>query len=253
MAGVTVRHVLVRFYGDLADLAWDADRSGEAMVPVERPRSVKDAVESCGIPHTEVDLLLVDGRSVGFDHLVGPGDRVAVYPPFATLDVRATSRVRPPPLPPSRFVLDVHLGRLAGLLRLLGLDTLYRNDLDDDDLVALALAGDRWLLTRDRGVLMRRAVTHGYLVRAHDPREQAVEVGRRFALADGLEPFGRCAHCNGLLEPVAKADVLHRLEPGTRRDHDDFRRCTSCDQLYWRGSHARGLARIVESVRSAGR
>lgn len=238
----------LRFYGDLAELAWDTDRDGHTSVPVDRPRSVKDAVESAGVPHTEVDLLLVDGDSVGFDRLVGPGARVAVYPPFVDLDIDAVSRVRPPPLPEPRFVLDVHLGRLAELLRLLGFDTDYANDRDDAELARRAAAAPAWLLTRDRGLLMRRRVTHGYLVRAHEPRVQLLEVSRRFGLASQAAPFTRCASCNGALEPVDKADVADELEPGTRRDHDVFARCDGCGQIYWRGSHTPALQRLVALV-----
>jgi uncharacterized protein len=243
----------IRFYGDLADLAWHTDRGGEAEVIAAAPRSVKDAVESCGIPHTEVDLLLVNGRSVGFDHLVHAGDRVAVYPPFHALDVDALSQVRPPPLPEPRFVLDVHLGRLAELLRHLGIDSLYGNDLDDDDLAALSIAGDRWLLTRDRGLLMRRTITHGYLVRHDDPRSQVIEVVRRFTLTQALAPFTRCARCNSPLRRVAKADVVDRLPPATRRDHYDFAECSGCAQIYWRGSHVDPLEELVAEVRAATR
>lgn len=241
----------IRFYGDLADLAWNTDRAGEAEVLVARPRSVKDAVEACGIPHTEVDLLLVNGASVDFDALVGPGDRVAVYPAFCTFDVDAVSRVRPAPLPP-RFVLDVHLGRLAELLRLVGFDSWYGNDVADDELAMRARDDRRWLLTRDRGLLMRRTVTHGYLVRATEPRAQVLEVARRFRLSPELAPFTRCARCNGRLEAAPKNEVAHRLEPATRTAHDDFARCADCGQVYWRGTHAAALERLVAEVRSAG-
>jgi uncharacterized protein len=243
----------IRFYGDLATLAWNTERSGEATVIAAAPRSVKDAIESCGIPHTEVDLLLVNGRSVGFDHLVRGGDRVAAYPPFTDLDIEVVTRVRPDPLPAVRFVLDVHLGRLAELLRHLGVDTLYRNDLDDDDLTALAVSGPRWLLTRDRGLLMRRAITHGYLVRNEEPRAQVVEVVRRFALTDQLAPFTRCARCNGGLRRVDKADVTDRLPPAVRRDHEVFVQCAGCDQAYWSGSHTQHLIALVDEVRAAAR
>lgn len=240
--------VTVRLYGDLADLAWDVDRAGEALVPAPSPRSVKDAIESLGVPHTEVDLVLVNGDSVGFEHRVVDGDRVSVYPYFADLDV--PSAVRPPPLDEPRFVLDVHLGRLAERLRLLGFDTLYSSDLDDGDLAALSVAGPRWLLTRDRGLLMRRIVRHGYLVRSTDPVAQVHEVVRRFRLADAIAELTRCARCNGLLRPVDKADIVDRLEPGTAREHTVFTQCERCGQLYWPGTHHGALQAFVDEVRS---
>lgn len=245
MRGAPVR---ITFHGDLGDLARGTGGSVTATVAVDEPRSVKDAVESCGIPHTEVDLLLVDGSSVGFDHLLRGGEEVAVHPPSHHPSPRAASRVRPPPLPP-RFVLDVHLGRLAELLRLLGFDARYRNDRDDDELAAVSIHEGRWLLTRDRGLLMRRAITHGYLVRANDPREQLTEVARRFDLAAAVRPYTRCARCNGALKAVAKAEVIDRLPPRTRVEHDTFVRCESCGRVYWRGSHAPALDEIVAAVR----
>ena len=239
-------HATIRFYGDLQVLASDADRGGEVRVPLGHPRSVKDAIESCGVPHTEVDLVLVNGDSVGFAHPIRAGDRVSAYPPFANLEV--PSAVRPSPRETTAFLLDVHLGRLAGRLRLLGFDAAYRNDADDDALAAQAAAEQRWLLTRDRGLLMRAAVTHGYLLRSTDPREQVLEVVRRFDLYAAVQPLTRCATCNGLLTAVAKADVDHLLQPGTRRDHDTFVQCTACGQLYWEGSHSGELAAFIASV-----
>src|SRR5680860_1205030 len=218
-----MRRATIRFYGDLAELA-AADRAGEVDVPVGLPRSVKDAIESCGVPHTEVDLVLVDGRAVDFTARLGGGERVAAYPWFAALDV--PSPVRPAPLAVPRFVAD------------------------DADLAAAAVTGPRWLLTRDRGLLMRAAVTHGYLVRTHDPEEQAAEVVRRFSLGRALHPGTRCARCNGPLDPVAKADIIHLLEPGTRRDHDVFLRCRSCGRLYWEGSHTPALRDFVARMRA---
>ena len=242
-------HVTLRLYGDLGTLAADADADGLAHVPVGHRRSVKDAIEATGVPHTEVDLVVVGGRVVDFDAQVGPGDRVAVYPPLATLEV--ASPVRPDPLPEPRFVLDVHLGRLAGQLRLLGLDVDYDNDRDDADLARRAAQGPRWLLTRDRGLLMRAVVTHGYLVRSSHPEVQLLEVARRFQLGDHLRPFARCSHCNGVLEEASKDEVAHRLEPGTRRDHHAFRQCPGCGQVYWAGSHLPSIEALVDAVRTA--
>jgi uncharacterized protein len=243
-----VQRVTIRFYGDLADMA-GADRAGEVEVPVGAPRSVKDAIESCGVPHTEVDLVLVDAVSVAFTARLRGGERVSVYPPFHSLDI--PTLVRPAPLPKGRFVADVHLGRLAELLRILGFDTRYRNDADDGELAACAAAEQRWLLTRDRGLLMRASVTHGYLVRHDEPRAQAGEVVHRFDLRSAVTPGVRCARCNGLLHPARKDDVVHLLEPGTRREHDTFAQCDECAQVYWEGSHTGGLRAFVDEMTRA--
>ncbi len=247
--GDMTEQATIVFHGNLAELASGTDASGLVRVGVAAPRSVKDAIESCGVPHTEADVVLVDARSVTFGHRLAAGDRVDVHPPGAWLGV--TSLVRPAPLPEPRFVLDVHLGRLAERLRLLGLDSEYRSAAADEDLAAASAEGARWLLSRDRGLLMRRAVTHGYLVRSCDPRTQTVEVVRRFELADRLAPFTRCARCNGVLEVVAKAGIAHRLPPATRREHDAFVGCQRCGQLYWKGSHVASLRAFVADVRAA--
>lgn len=244
-----VGRATIRFYGDLDGLADGADRAGEVAVPVELPRSVKDAVESCGVPHTEVDLVLVEGDPVGWDHRLGAGQRVSVYPPFTRLDV--PSPVRPDPLPVARFVCDAHLGRLAERLRLLGVDCDYPLGMDDAGLAARSVSAQAWLLTRDRGLLMRRLLTHGYLVRADDPLLQTIEVVRRFRLVDELAPLTRCARCNGLLAPIGADEVADDVPPGTRAVHDEFRRCGSCGQVYWEGSHLPSLHDFVEHVRAA--
>lgn len=240
-----------RFHGDLAELAGGGDRGGLVALRAPSHRTVKDAVEACGVPHTEVDLLLADGASVGFAHRVRPGVTLDVYPWAGVPAAAPPSLVRPEPLP-ARFVADVHLHRLAQLLRLVGVDVRADAGADDPELVDTAVTEGRWVLTRDRGLLMRRRVTHGYLVRAHEPRAQLREVVARFGLADELAPLTRCAHCNSGLVPVAKADVAHRLEPGTKAAFDEFAQCTGCGQVFWRGAHAEALDELVAVARSLG-
>lgn len=210
--------------------------------------SIKDMIEALGVPHTEVDLILVDGRSVDFDYLVQDGDRVSVYPVFESIDITPLVRVRPRPLREPRFVLDTHLGRLAAYLRMLGFDTLYWNDAPDEILVHVSSQQGRILLTRDRGLLKRAEVTHGYCVRDSNPREQLLEVLRRFDLFDAVSPFRRCIRCNGSLEPVSKEAISHRLPPKTRQYYDEFRICQGCDQVYWKGSHYQRMQQFIESV-----
>lgn len=208
--------------------------------------SVKDVIEALGVPHTEVDLVLVNGESVGFEHRVADGDRVAAFPVFETFDVSPLVKVRPAPLREPRFVLDVHLGTLTRWLRLVGFDAAWDRDADDETLARRSAEEHRILLTRDRGLLKRSTVTHGYWVRAVDPDEQLVEVVGRFQLAAGARPFSRCLACGGALTAADAAAVASSTEPGTRRRHTTFTRCERCGKVYWKGAHHDRLRRLVE-------
>ncbi|HTX38915.1 MAG TPA: Mut7-C RNAse domain-containing protein [Bryobacteraceae bacterium] len=230
-----------RFYAELNDHLPPGQQYRTIAREFFAPASVKDMIEGLGIPHTEVDLILVNGESSDFSRLVRNGDRVAVYPMFESLDIAPVLRLRPQPLRDPRFVLDVHLGRLAGYLRLLGFDTLYANRAGDAELVRLSSEQHRILLTRDRGVLKHSAVTHGYWLRETAVRRQAEEVVRRFDLARLLRPFTRCMVCNQPLREVPKADVGGRVPPGVLAWCHDFRECPGCRRVYWDGSHWRRM------------
>jgi uncharacterized protein with PIN domain/sulfur carrier protein ThiS len=243
--------VEVRAYAELNDFLPGDVRGSTLRRPVRPHQTVKDVVEAAGIPHTEVDLVVVNGEPVPFDHRPSAGDRLAVYPVFERLDIGPIGRLRPAPLREPRFVADVHLGKLARLLRLVGFDTRWLNDLHDDELAAVSAAERRILLTRDRGLLKRRQVTRGLFVRSDRPEEQAVDVLRRLDLADRLAPFTRCLRCGGALAPVPKAEVVDRLGPRPREHVADFRRCERCGHVYWQGAHRRQLAAQVDRLRAA--
>jgi len=247
----SLAHVDVRFFGDLDDLVAPGRRNRSSTVSVHAGTTVKDLVESLGVPHTEVDVMVVNGRSVGFDEQVHEGDRVDAHP--SSHDVEVTPLIRLRPLPPAapRFLLDVHLGRLARYLRLLGFDAEWYPGAADEELARRSALEGRVLLTRDRGVLKRRAVVDGHLVRQTAPRRQIDEVLSRFELTAPFEPFGRCLACNGRLEDVAKDDVVGLLPPRTRRDYQQFRRCVSCGRVYWQGSHYDRLLALVDDLRRA--
>ncbi len=241
----------LRFYAELRELLPRRFRDGRIDHRLIETQSVKDMIESYGVPHTEVEVILVDGRSVGWEHRPQAGERVSVFPVFEALDVRPLLRLRPEPLRQTRFVLDGHLGALARRLRLLGFDCRYQRDVADEELVRVSVGQRRILLTRDRLLLRRKAVTHGYLLRSDRPQEQVLEVIRRFQLSSSIEPFTRCPVCNARLVEVAKADIEHRLPAGTRRTYDDFRTCPGCGRDYWRGAHHGRLARLVARAREA--
>ncbi len=240
-----------RFYAELNDFLPPERRQRAFTCPLERRASVKDVIEALGVPHTEVDLILANGESVDFAYQVRDGDRISVYPVFESIDIGPIERVRPRPLRETRFVLDTHLGKLAAYLRLLGFDALYRSDYDDATLARVSQGERRILLTRDRGLLKRRAVSHGYFVRSDDPERQLAEVVRHFDLAGSIAPLTRCPRCNAPLELVAKAEILDRLLPKTRAHYDEFRRCPSCGQIYWRGSHYTRIERLIAGLNQA--
>ncbi|HSN70186.1 MAG TPA: Mut7-C RNAse domain-containing protein [Steroidobacteraceae bacterium] len=237
-----------RFYEELNDFLPPLRRKTAFDYEFDGTPSVKDSIEAVGVPHTEVDLILVDGESVDFRHLLRGGERVAVYPLFERLDIAGLTRLRPAPLRDPRFVLDVHLGRLARYLRLAGFDTCYANDYDDATVVSVSLAERRIILTRDVGILKHRAVTHGYWVRNSAPRAQLREVVAALDLATRVRPFERCMQCNGTLRDASREEVIDRVPPSIAREHDRFRLCESCGRIYWRGSHYDRLVRLLDEA-----
>jgi uncharacterized protein with PIN domain len=230
------------FFGELKELLLPERREGEFVCRFRGDQSVKHLIESLGVPHTEAGRILVGGQPVEFGYLVQDGDRVEVYP-------ASSPGAGPGNLPDEpRFVLDNHLGRLAASLRMLGFDAAYRNDYQDEELARIAAGQGRILLTRDRRLLMRRAVVHGYLVRSPDPETQLGELLERFALAGWIAPFRRCLRCNTPLETVRKEEILDRLEPLTKQYYHEFKRCPACNQIYWKGSHYERMMQRVEEV-----
>jgi uncharacterized protein with PIN domain/sulfur carrier protein ThiS len=238
--------VELRFYEELNDFLPPERRKVSFMHDLTRRTSVKDLIESFGVPHTEVEVILVNGNSVDFSYIVQPGDRISVYPVFEALDVSPLIRLREKPLRNPRFVIDANLGQLARYLRLLGFDVIYRNNFTDREVAQIAHREQRIVLTRDRRLLQHKIITHGYFVRADKPREQVREILARLDLYGALRPFTRCLRCNGELETVDKEAVLDQLEPKTRKYYHQFRRCKDCGQAYWRGSHFNRMEKLCD-------
>jgi uncharacterized protein with PIN domain len=237
-----------RFYEELNDFIAPAHRRREFSVACARAATTKHMIEALGVPHTEVELILVNGESVGFDRLLADGDRVAVYPTFEAFDIAPLLRLRAQPLRTTRFVADAHLGGLAHLLRLMGFDTLYDNAYADDEIERLAHGEQRIVLTRDRELLKRRTVTHGIYVRRLRSVEQLREVFERLDLRRSARPFTRCLHCNGVLAPVEKAAVLPQLPPRVAAQFEQFTTCRCCAQVYWQGSHWRRMRSLIDEL-----
>jgi uncharacterized protein len=234
-----------RFYEELNDFLPAGRRKVAFMHSFQGTPAVRDVIQSIGVPHTAIDLVLVDGRSVDFTHRLSGGERVAVYPIFERLDISPLLRLRPRPLRRTRFILDVHLGKLARDLRLLGLDSAYRPDWDDAAIVDRALAEQRIILTRDVGILKQGRVTHGHWVRSDQPAAQLQEIVEAFDLCCQLEPFSRCLACNGDIRPVERDDLQGQVAAEILERFERFWQCHDCRRVYWQGSHYRHLKQRV--------
>lgn len=208
--------------------------------------SVKDMIESLGVPHPEIERIVANHEPIGFDYIVEDGDQIEVFGPNGQQP--SPLLLRPPYPGRPRFVLDTHLGRLAAYLRMMGFDTLYGNATPDDELAAISHDEGRILLTRDVGLLKRNLVIYGYYVRALQPKARLVEITQRFDLAEQVAPFKRCMKCNGLLYPVDKAEVLDRLPHGTAQYYERFHQCSSCQRVFWKGAHFQRMQQLMDSV-----
>ena len=235
-----------RFYASLNDFLPSQRRQKLFPHWFKGNPSIKDTVEALGVPHPEVELIIKNGKAVDFSEKVKEGDYWSVYPHFSSLEI-SHQELRPP-LAINRFVLDVHLGKLATQMRLLGFDTLYENDYSDSQLADLSHQQQRIVLTRDIALLKRSVVTYGYWVRYQDPPLQLQEVLHRFALFPFISPFKRCLRCNGLMMSVNKVDIQEKLEPLTQKYYDEFYQCTGCHKIYWKGSHYSKLKQRIEKI-----
>jgi len=242
------KRISIRFYAQLNDFL-PPEKKMQAITPdFDVGGSIKDMIEAAGVPHTEVDFILINGEPVDFSYRLHDGDRVSVFPRFRSFDIGPLGHLRPEPTGEMHFVADGHLGRLAAYLRMLGFDTLYQRDYRDEELARLSSRENRTLLTRDRGLLKRNEVRRGYYLRATEPANQLDEVVREFDLAPAIMPFRRCMHCNALLRAADKESIRHRLLPETVKYFDEFYECPECKRVYWKGSHYRRMSRLIESV-----
>ena len=247
----TINRADFRFYEELNDFLSKSKRKTVFSVTFKGNPAIKDTIESIGVPHTEVDLILVNSSPVDFSYQLKNGDRVSVYPVFESLDISGATHLRAKPLRETKFILDVHLGKLAGYLRMLGYDTLYRNDYHDSRIVSIAVAEKRIILTRDIGMLKIKEVTHGYWVRSSRVKEQLVEFLRRFDLKNQIREFSRCIECNQILNPVSKNEIIDELPAKVARLQNEFYLCPSCKGLFWKGTHYQKMLSFIQSVRNS--
>ena len=239
--------VRLNFHGDLSFFLRPKRRPEIIERQLAEKTSIKDVIESCGVPHPEVDLILVNGQPVDFNHPLKTNVDVDVYPVGLLPTLFTHKRLQRSHF--AKFVADGHLGRLTRNLRLLGFDVAYLNAVEDRQLLETMQRENRALLTRDRRLLMHAVVQNGYYPRSQHATEQTIEVIRRFDLLRSIAPFTRCLRCNASLEKVGKAEIIEKLQPLTKIYYEDFWRCSGCGQIYWPGSHFSKLQKRVEELR----
>ena len=232
-----IRKAQFRFYEELNDHLPEAWQKKAFNYEFKGRPAIKNTIQAIGVPHGEVDLILVNGESVDFNYQMQGGEEISVYPQFESLDISPVIKLRPKPLRENRFVVDVNLGKLAQKLRLLGFDTLFQNNFEDDKIIEISLKEKRIILTRDKGILKQNAVTHGYFIRNDEPKKQLTEVIERLQLQNSFRPFSRCSNCNGELEEVSKSNLSSILPNDTLNYYNEFWKCAGCGKIYWEGSH----------------
>jgi uncharacterized protein len=245
-----MKKLYIRFYEELNDFLPDEKKKKRSEHKFTGSPSIKDLIESLGVPHVEVDLILVNGVSVDFKYRVKSEDDISVYPVFESLDISGLQHLRAQPLRDKKFILDVHLGALAKYLRMLGFDAKYENNYSDVEIVKISLEEKRTILTKDRGILKRNEVDHAYFVRNKFPGKQIEEVLNRFDLKNSVREFSRCMECNSVLEQKNKEDIVHLLPEKVKANQEEFYYCNSCRKAYWKGSHYIKMKDHIEKILS---
>jgi uncharacterized protein with PIN domain len=243
-----MNHAWFRFYEELNDFLPASRKKKLFMHEFRDNPAVKDIIESFGVPHVEIDLILVNEISVDFTYRINDGDHISVYPVFESLDISCLQHLREKPLRETKFILDVHLGRLSKYLRMLGFDTEYDRFYDDNTIIERSVAEKRIILTRDKILLRNRKVTHGYWVRSTDPLLQIKELIDHFDLKNSFKLFTRCLECNHFLDNISKESVSEKLPSRTRKYYDVFRICKGCGRIYWEGSHFVKMKGFADSL-----
>ncbi|MGD2035339.1 MAG: Mut7-C RNAse domain-containing protein [Bacteroidales bacterium] len=237
-----------RFYAELNDFLPLEKKQHCFEHTFKTPVTVRETIESFGIPLSEIDLILVNSMPVELEHRLKEGDSVSVYPMFESMDITAVTKTRKTPLRNPEFIVDAHLGKLAKYLRMLGFDTIYKPDIADDEIISIAKAEKRIILTRDKLLLRSKEVTHGYYVRAIEKHEQLKEVVHRFDLSGKFKSFTRCMTCNAQLIPKCREEVADKIEPDTGRIFNEFFYCPDCEKVFWKGSHFERMEKLILSL-----
>lgn len=243
------KKVNIRFYSYLKNLL-PKNKKDLFFFDIKPGQTVKDLIESLGIPHTEINLILVNSKIEDFSYQMNDNDRISVYPKFYHIDINSINKLDSDIPDEFKFIADVHLGKLAKDLRMLGFDCIWKNDFQDKEIIDFAINSNRIILTRDKGILKHAKIKYGYLIKSHQHYDQLLEIVERYDLIDKFSPFSRCMECNTPTNLIEKNKIIDRLEPKTKKYFDTFRICPNCDKIYWNGSHSERMNKIIEKIKN---
>jgi len=239
---------MFRFYEELNDFLPKHRRKTTFEAEFKGKRSIKDMIEALGVPHTEIDLILVNGKSVDFNYILQDEDRVSVYPVFESLNITDVTRLRKIPLRRNIFIADINLGDIVKYMRVLGFDIYYNSLLSTREIIEISKRENRVILTKNRKLLKFKDVTHGIFIRPDTTTEQIRQIIDYLDIKDDIKPFSRCLLCNTLLKSVLKENILDRIPPKTKEFYDEYVRCQSCDKIYWKGTHFINMKKVVRQI-----
>ena len=144
-----------------------------------------------------------------------------------------------------RLAADRMLLRLARWLRLLGVDVITDRSLTGAELLKIARADNRILVTRDKRL---RTAHDVFFIEANGIRNQLRDTVRRFNLDPHAIALTRCSRCNAPLIPVARELVLRRVPPYVFAGHDRFAECAKCGRIYWPETHPPRMLAMLGSI-----
>ncbi|GAB6281796.1 MAG: Mut7-C RNAse domain-containing protein [Ignavibacterium sp.] len=250
-----MKSLFIRFYEELNDFLPQEKRKVRFEHKFFGQPSIKDLIESLGIPHTEIDLIIVNGKSVNFSYIVQDKDEISVYPIFESFDISNIQQLREIPLYQQlksiyeiKFIVDCHLGKLAKYMRLLGLDTFYNNNIQEKEFINISINEKRIILTKNRNLLKRNEVINGYWIRNENVESQIKEVIQRFKLKKEIKYFLRCLICNSELKLIEKEKIINRIPSKVKEWCNEFYYCKNCDKIYWKGSHYNEMLKTIKEL-----
>ena len=238
----------LRFYEELNDFLTRHRQKTDFEVESKGKRSIKDMIESLGVPHTEIDLILVNGKSVDFTYILQDGDRISVYPVFESLNIENVTRLRRIPLRETKFIADINLGHIVKYIRILGFDVYFDPLLSHRQIIEISKKESRIVLTKSKNLLKFKDITHGIFIRPGTTEEQVRGIIDFLDIKDIVKPFSRCLQCNRLLKSVRKESILDRIPPKTKVFCNEYSYCKSCDKIYWKGTHFIKMKRVIDRI-----